>query len=631
MKKKLLVLLGLMTVLMCLFAISVNAAVEEHDGIFYDLNSSKLTAAVTNANQKCTLETVIIPDTIIGNDGKEYKVTSVNQTAFQGNKNVKYISLSKNVTWIGAAAFRDVSNLVFFDFNDNQNSISFGGYGVFLSCSSLKAICFPDNITNIPDQFLTNGKSLTAVYLPANVEYIRGNKGANDGPALGKCPNMYLVNEKFEVRDENGNFYTAETFVPPARPDIYFMPSSLKCITGSYNSSTAFQMDKNGMVTNASSEDCAFYGNTNINPVIVMPESYCGFDDRVVSGGNAQITDFKGDTVSNGLFQGCGTAEKPLTVVFLGKVDRVSMDRKDGGTKYTTYIFANPANTGFEDTKIGTWYNTSDTNYKNQDEMYVIFCHANNGAGAKYKVGFKGSDEDNKYPVLISELQENAVTHMANPNCKPYNCEPDCVKDRMTGVIDCFCGNVFSYESIEVGTALGHDYDVANGAKDFGIVYLNYMDKGIHTVSCARCDYKDGISVDALFEDYGYSVTETAINGKYSMVQCYKRNQNAYDAYVAQNEGFEFGVVVSVVTDPLNPANSALIESKQTYITGQGFIAHDYFDIGISGIDESSADVKLTFCAFVKDSGEVFYLDGGETVKIASAKSYADLAPNTQE
>ena len=49
-----------------------------------------------------------------------------------------------------------------------------------------------------------------------------------------------------------------------------------------------------------------------------------------------------------------------------------------------------------------------------------------------------------------------------------------------------------------------------------------------------------------------------------------------------------------------------------TYITEQKFIAHDYFDIGIVGIGENQTDVKLVFCAYVIDNGEIFYLDGGE-------------------
>ncbi|MBO5262339.1 MAG: leucine-rich repeat protein [Clostridia bacterium] len=147
---------------------------------------------------------------------------------------------------------------------------------------------------------------------------------------------------------------------------------------------------------------------------------------------------------------------------------------------------------------------------------------------------------------------------------------------------------------------------------------------------CGVCDVDPSKTIGAIFEDYGYSVTEKPINGKHSMIQCYKRNQEAYDKYVALRDSFEFGVVVSIVADPLNPENSDLVESKQTYIAKQSFIAHDYFDVGVSGISENQTGVSLVFCAYVIDNGEYYYLDGGETVKTATAKSHADLAPKAE-
>ena len=115
------------------------------------------------------------------------------------------------------------------------------------------------------------------------------------------------------------------------------------------------------------------------------------------------------------------------------------------------------------------------------------------------------------------------------------------------------------------------------------------------------------------------------------MIQCYKLNTDAYNAYVALGTGFEFGVVVSVNSDPLNPDNMELIEQKKTYITEQSLIAHDYFDIGVIGIGENQRDAKLVFCAYVVDGGNIFYLDDGKTVTEASYKSHFDLAPKDVE
>ena len=617
--KKALLIFAIVAMLACVLAISVSAATTETiDGITYYLNNGK--ASVTNANKSCTLETVIIPDTVVGADGKTYSVTTINEGAFRDNKSIKYLSLSANITSMGGGCFNGCSNLIFVDFNDNPNNISFS-WGTMRGCNSLKAICFPDAIKIIGDQFATGSKALTAVYLPASLEIIRGNKASYDGPAFGNCPNLYFVNEKFEVRDENGNFYTAETFEMPPRPDVYFFPSNLKSITAPHNTSSTFTMDSEGMVTNTSGEDCAIYNNPNINPVLVMPESYQGYDDRTVVSGNAQFTDHRGDTISSGLFQLCGTAEKPLTVVWLGKIDRVSMDRKSGGSKYTTYIFANPENTSFENTKIGTWYNTSDTGYSNQNEMYVVFCHANNGAGAKYKVNFVGSEDNKAYPVLVSELQEGAVTHLSNPNKAEIGKQASCTENAF-GVSFCFCGANLGESEME-GTALGHSHTV-----DLGIVYTNYMENSYYSIGCSRCgDIQKGeVAFDALFVDYGYSATEAPINGTFAMSQFYGINRDAIAQYRAVSAEFEFGFVVAADATPFTSVENGTLAEDKVFVTEEKFFAFDYVAVSVSGITVENADRAVSFCMFVKDGDAVYYLDGGETVKEVSMKSYNDIA-----
>ena len=463
MQRKIFLLISMLFILAFLLTVSIGAASEVIDGITYSLNGNGY-ASVTNANRNCEKETVIIPDTVTGSNGKEYIVNSIDGEAFRGNKNIKYVSVSKNLTSIGAAAFLGCSNLVFVDFNDNQNSITSNSYGIFKECTSLKAICLPDGMSVIPDQAFAYCTNLTAVYLPARLEKIRGNKG--DGPAFGAnvpnnaCRELFFVNEKFEVRDENGSFYTAENFEIPEKPEIYFFPSGLKFLSGSHNASGSFIMTESGMVTNTGSDDCGIQFCPNLNSVLVLPEGFCGYDDRVVSNNEAQVTDFRGDTVTNGLFMGCGSEKSPTTIVFMGKVDRVSMSR-NGNSHYLTYMFANPANTSFENTKIGTFYGGTNTNYTQMNESYVIFCHANNGLGAKYSVTFVGSEENKAMPVLSSTLVEGVNSHIVNPRIEPYTKEATCIENEAY-IIPCLCGNPYTKTETE-NTALGHNLKTIEG------------------------------------------------------------------------------------------------------------------------------------------------------------------------
>ena len=54
------------------------------------------------------------------------------------------------------------------------------------------------------------------------------------------------------------------------------------------------------------------------------------------------------------------------------------------------------------------------------------------------------------------------------------------------------------------------------------------------------------------------------------------------------------------------------------------------FEIGVVGIGEAQTNVALTFCAFIIDNGEVFYLDGGVTLTEATQKSHDDLSPKSE-
>ena len=614
--KKVFLILSIIVILSCVFAISVSAATETIDGITYSLNNGK--ASVTNANKSSVLETVIIPDVVIGSDGKEYAVVTINEGAFRDNKSIKYLSLSANITSLGGGCFYGCSNLVFVDFNDNPNDISFG-WGVMRGCNSLKAICLSDGIKTIGDQFLTGAQSLTAVYLPANLEVIKGNKYAWDGPAFGNCPNLYFVNEKFEVRDENGNFYTVEEFEVPVRPDVYYFPSTLKSITAPHNVNSSFEMDENGMSKNNGMEDCAIYNCPNINPVLVMPESYQGYDDREIKSNNAQFTDHRGDTISSGLFQKCGTAEKPLTVVWLGEIDRLSLSRT-GESVYTTYIFANPANTSFENTKIGTWYDTGSVVGGVYDGMYIVFCHANGGLGEKYAVRFVASTTDDKYPELVGELVLDALIHIESPRDTVITTDATCVNNAM-GEKNCFCGKSMG-EGEVYGTALGHNHTI-----DRGIVYLNYMESSYYSHECSRCgDVKQGeAAFNALFVDYGYSVTENPINGSYSVAQFYGVNKDAIAQYREISEDFNFGFVVAACSDPFGAIADGTMSEKNIFVAESGFFAYDYAFVKVSINSENNIQRAFTFCLFVTDGGETYYLDGGETVKEVTMKSYNDI------
>ena len=564
-------------------------------------------------------------------------VKSINEQSFYECKSMQYLSLSPALTSIAGATFRYCTSLVFVDFRDNQNTFTSSAYGIFRDCTSLKAVCLPDGMVTIPDQAFVNCTSLTAVYLPARLEVIKGNK--DDGPAFGgskseyACKYLFFTNEKFSVRDENGNFYTAETFEVPEKPTVYYFPSTLKAICGPGNANN-YPVDENGMKQSGKgNNDKGIMYCPNLNSILVFPEGFTGYADQ--SSGNAIFDENqRGDTLTTGLTSGCSSKENPLTFVFLGRIDRVSFDRRDGNTKYTIYVFANEANTGFENTKVGSWYNTTETNYKNQEEMYVVFCHANNGAGAKYKISFVGSEADKKYPVLVSELQDG-VSHIINPNANVIVSNPTCTLGTVMNTF-CFCGGAVDTEKEIVGTALGHEYDLAKGATKYSVVYANYLANGILNTKCARCEECSESEVNPIISSFkGYSVKEDGSGITFG----YTIDYNALDEFAKINgKNVELGFVVaaqSKVTDnKLLNADGSVVNANVIKATVVSWSNVDTENANV--VKYYGADFKLTgdftglentvicMAGYLFD-GKVAYLNANASGESADFITYGEL------
>ena len=139
-------------------------------------------------------------------------------------------------------------------------------------------------------------------------------------------------------------------------------------------------------------------------------------------------------------------------------------------------------------------------------------------------------------------------------------------------------------------------------------------------------------TIDAIFVDLGYSCTESAINGVYSVSQFYEINKGACEAYkLATGTEFDYGFVVSISNDPMNAENSGLIDEGKTYITDSKFFSYDYLSVSVTGITDGENGTKntlgnkLTFCMYVKDGEKISYLDGGKTVSVVTQKSYTDV------
>ena len=155
------------------------------------------------------------------------------------------------------------------------------------------------------------------------------------------------------------------------------------------------------------------------------------------------------------------------------------------------------------------------------------------------------------------------------------------------------------------------------------LLYENgYFASGAIVTYCINdgCEHRLDVAVNALFKTLGYSVKET--NG-YGIVQGFLIDREAYNSYVATREGFEVGVVVSTVANPLDE-NGNVVNEKKT-IKADIMAINDAFEVIVKNIGEANLDRVIICCGYVIDNGEVHYINNGETVKSPELKSYNEL------
>ncbi|MBQ4569422.1 MAG: leucine-rich repeat protein [Ruminococcus sp.] len=86
---------------------------------------------------------VIIPDSVAG-----IKIKGIGAEAFRGNKEIKSVTLSSDVSYIGDYAFEGCSALESFCFDTDSTHI---GKYAFANCEGIKTICLPMNVATIDE------------------------------------------------------------------------------------------------------------------------------------------------------------------------------------------------------------------------------------------------------------------------------------------------------------------------------------------------------------------------------------------------------------------------------------------------------------------------------------------------
>lgn len=184
MKKKIILMVSMLTFVACLFAISVSAVMV--DGIDYSVNTKTGEATVTNANKNCTLTIVNIPSEITLTEEHTdnaslhgtYTVAYIADSAFRDNKTVTEITTPSTIRGIGEHAFRSMAALTKATINATEDFKCFSNAEFWtnpqletVDLSGCKGLTGIGNGGTYDDIFVNCAK-LETVILPKGINYI---------------------------------------------------------------------------------------------------------------------------------------------------------------------------------------------------------------------------------------------------------------------------------------------------------------------------------------------------------------------------------------------------------------------------------------------------------------------------
>ena len=179
--------------------------------------------------------------------------------------------------------------------------------------------------------------------------------------------------------------------------------------------------------------------------------------------------------------------------------------------------------------------------------------------------------------------------------------------------------------------ALGHEFDIADGASVISIAYGDGFDKaGVVNTKCARCDEEQQGAVEAIFEALGYSVGPDGCSLKAGFMV----NAEALNAYKALHPSFTFGMVM--VNANSVAANASFFVDGDLNGTAKGLkvdvesLKYVSWNADIAGFDASVADsLELVVGIYTNDGeGNVSVIQYVDAEKYATTKTYADMSLN---
>ena len=161
----------------------VSWAIDEVDGIYYELNSSDRTAEVTYSHQGINYSgKVVIPKSFVL-DGITYSVTSIGEYAFEGCTDLTSVTIPTSVKTLGEYAFYGCTGLTSVTI---PNSVTSLGRKVFQGCTGLTSVKISNQLATISEDAFCDCTGLTSVTIPNGVTTL-------DSHCFSRCTSLTSI------------------------------------------------------------------------------------------------------------------------------------------------------------------------------------------------------------------------------------------------------------------------------------------------------------------------------------------------------------------------------------------------------------------------------------------------------
>ena len=245
----------------------------------------------------------------------------------------------------------------------------------------------------------------------------------------------------------------------------------------------------------------------------------------------------------------------------------------------------------------------SSTSQVGDNFIKLIFCGKSGGVEQSYVLTTNGN----------SITEDRGTFDMAGHSHMAFNeISGDCTSDKICIV----CDVNFAFASHNFEEVMSY----ANG----------FMANGVKSERCQNPDCRvanEGIVLEPIFISVGISVSETPnAQGKYSVVQGYVINNDAYSAYVNGANTLSYGFVTSIKSvtgdTPMKVENGVAVATnpEKTIVVSQDMAIHSYVDLKVVGFDSTNNGEEIVMCLFVCDGAQVYYIGNG--VQSSTAITY---------